>query len=687
MKKLLLIFTLMLTFVACSDENTGWGEQQRPVIEEVGYLNIADNGLSVIYEHELGSSEIDPDQQSKTRVDESQDGNSGSSTTEEDPCANYWIEVLKKDADGNMHPVTVDGTANGTPIKFKYSDWLNRDKTSNDPKVPGYVVEPEDTEYVGGMSGIKLPVGNYILRACSVEDELQPVSFNPQYEGFREFVVTKPKVVNDKVEAKTIVDVVCKLAYVKVTVQFDEILASLIDADKTSVRVELGDMDNAIEHTYVSPTRNGIKYTYNEDNKDDDDLTKTSYAVYMLPSSENGDPLNLYLTTIYSGSEINDQQLPAVTTNAKKGEYRKVTIKLEHGADGQIYFTVEVKSLVYNQPVTVSVNNYLVKLDGSNGTLAESGIPEIMFESTKYKLAKVIFINDEMFDENGKFKGPLMTLKSKDPIDALYLTATSTNNKIKEVFDELGMTAPVNTEDTPSTAAEGDDSSGTTSSKPAIPGVNLMLDVATAEKPGLTPEIAEKLTELGIANGSEVFENLSGSGVPFSMAGFIELIKSNQKNYGGTYSFTFTPVVGGKTITPMTVTIAYTSIVIDWPTKDMDKEYDSDGLKVNIYVTAINGIKALEVSIKGTLANTNDLVSMGIPLEFDLVNPGDKLATTLEGLGFPVGADVENKTEISFDITGFMEMLESFKGSSQFGLKVVDKNNEELYREIKILVD
>ena len=95
MKKLLLIFTLMLTFVACSDENTGWGEQQRPVIEEVGYLNIADNGLSVIYEHELGSSEIDPDQQSKTRVDESQDGDSGSSTTEEDPCADYWMRLIR----------------------------------------------------------------------------------------------------------------------------------------------------------------------------------------------------------------------------------------------------------------------------------------------------------------------------------------------------------------------------------------------------------------------------------------------------------------------------------------------------------------------------------------------------------------------------------------------------------------
>lgn len=680
-------------FVACSDENTGWGSDKKPVIEDMGYLNIADGGLSVIFEQELGSADIDPEKNSETRTDAANGDTSGESndntennentTTQPDDdirIGEFWIEVLTEDGE----PVTVDGTETGTPIKFQYKDWLAEDKSN----VPGYVVETTDdkaanyNEYVAGMKGIKLPAGTYVIRARSTEDELAPLSFQAEYEGYSNPFTVKR---GTEISGENAVMVECTLAYVKVSVQFDEILASLIDPAETRVKVELGEDDEAISHTFVAPTRDGEGYTYNEgEQKDDNDLTKTSYYIYMLPQQGVANPLNLYLTTIYSGSEINNQLLP-VFDNVKAGEYRKITIKLEHGDEGQVYFVVEVKKLVYNQPVTVAVNNYLVKdSEGNGGFLTEGGIPDIMFQS-KYKIGSMLSIEDDMFDANKKFLGPLMTLQTQEPIEALYVTATATNSTIKNRFKALGLIV----EDT-ATAAEP--AEGTPSPKPAIAGVNIMLDVATAEgSAGLSQSVKEGLDALGMPNGKEAFKNLATTGVSFSMAGLMELIHhgNNGEPYNGTYSFTFTPVVNGKTVTPISVTVFLDAITIDWPGKDMEKEHKViSGMQVKVNIFAKYSIKQLNVTIKGALGK-DDLEAVGLSDKFDLaaLNAGSEMGAALKNLGFPVGSDVKGKTNLVFDITEFMPMLSVFPGHTQFGIEVVDTEDNKLYREIKLILE
>lgn len=687
-------------FVACSDENTGWGGDKKPVIEDMGYLNIADGGLSVIFEQELGSAEVDPENNSETRTDatggetnENTENNENSTTQPDDDIrvGEFWIEVLTEDGE----PVTVDGTETGTPIKFQYKDWLADDKSG----VPGYVAEPTDdnaanyNEYVAGMKGIKLPAGTYVIRARSTEGELSPLSFQAEYEGYSNPFQVKRGV---EISGEDAITVECTLAYVRVSVQFDEILASLVDPDETEVIVTLGEGDDAISHTYEGPTRvlkagsnppeyEYGKYTYNEDeDKDANDLTKTSYFIYMLPQQGVANPLNLYLTTIYSGSRIDEQLLPVVD-NAKAGEYRKITIKLQHGADGQVYFVVEVKKLVYNQPVTVAVNNYLIKdSEGNGGFLTEGGIPDIMFQS-QYDIGSMVSIEDDMFDANKKFRGPLMTLKTDEPIEALYVTATATNKTIKKRFEALGLIV-----DDTATAAEP--AEGTTSPKPAIAGVNIMLDVATAEgSAGLSQSVKEGLDALGMPNGKETFKNLATTGVSFSMAGLMELIHhgNNGDPYNGTYSFIFTPVVNGKTVTPISVTVFLDAITIDWPGKDMEKEHKvTSGMQVKVNIFAKYSIKELNVTIKGALS-AEELVAVGLSDKFDLaaLDAGSKMGAALKDLGFPIGNEVKGKTNLVFDITEFMPMLSVFPGHTQFGIEVVDTEGNELYREIKLIIE
>lgn len=129
---------------------------------------------------------------------------------------------------------------------------------------------------------------------------------------------------------------------------------------------------------------------------------------------------------------------------------------------------------------------------------------------------------------------------------------------------------------------------------------------------------------------------------------------------------------------------------ITWPGKDMDLRYTvDDQLTVDIKIKAPLGIKSLVVEMSGEIEA--DLGSGGMmPTKFDLVNPEaaqEGLSEVLTELSFPVGDDVRNKTELDFDITGFMDMLAVFPGDSDFKLTVSDGVNAPVTRTIKLHIN
>jgi hypothetical protein len=124
-------------------------------------------------------------------------------------------------------------------------------------------------------------------------------------------------------------NITCELSSVKVSVRFDPILASLI-TDDTQVRVVLGSKDIS-EYTFtgrpVTPAAADASIMSG--------CSKMEWGAqggyrYLRPN-EDVNPLTLYFTATYNGSLIKDQALK-VCDDAKPGEWRQVTVKLENFA-------------------------------------------------------------------------------------------------------------------------------------------------------------------------------------------------------------------------------------------------------------------------------------------------------------------------------------------------------------------
>lgn len=105
---------------------------------------------------------------------------------------------------------------------------------------------------------------------------------------------------------------------------------------------------------------------------------------------------------------------------------------------------------------------------------------------------------------------------------------------------------------------------------------------------------------------------------------------------------------------------------------------DLDGVNIitssliaKVDISIPNGVEKFEVKIISDELTPELLQDVGLAAEFDLAHPGD-LGGALQELGFPTGEQVLGQTEMSFDITFFMELLMFFPGTHQFQLTVTD---------------
>nr|MDE5941535.1 hypothetical protein [Muribaculaceae bacterium] len=121
-------------------------------------------------------------------------------------------------------------------------------------------------------------------------------------------------------------------------------------------------------------------------------------------------------------------------------------------------------------------------------------------------------------------------------------------------------------------------------------------------------------------------------------------------------------------------------------------EFDFDGINdaadivghpARIIIKAPEGIKNLNVNIKSNSLNEEVLNEVGLAPSFDLADPKE-LKEGLEGLGFKTGADVIGKTEVVFDITDFMTLLQIYSDTHEFQLEVTDMKNNSGTLSLKI---
>lgn len=103
---------------------------------------------------------------------------------------------------------------------------------------------------------------------------------------------------------------------------------------------------------------------------------------------------------------------------------------------------------------------------------------------------------------------------------------------------------------------------------------------------------------------------------------------------------------------------------------------------LKVEINAENGIAHLYVEIQ---SETLDVTEVGLMNSFDLAYPGD-LEEGLNGLGFPTGANVIGQKHTTFDISTFTGLLVGFEGNHNFVIRVVDQNDLEETKVLKLRV-
>lgn len=103
---------------------------------------------------------------------------------------------------------------------------------------------------------------------------------------------------------------------------------------------------------------------------------------------------------------------------------------------------------------------------------------------------------------------------------------------------------------------------------------------------------------------------------------------------------------------------------------------------LKVEINAPNGIAHLYVDIQ---SETLDVTDVGLSNSFDLAYPGD-LQDGLNGLGFPTGDEVIGKESTVFDISTFTALLLTFSGDHNFVIHVVDQQNLEVTKVLKLRV-
>lgn len=108
-----------------------------------------------------------------------------------------------------------------------------------------------------------------------------------------------------------------------------------------------------------------------------------------------------------------------------------------------------------------------------------------------------------------------------------------------------------------------------------------------------------------------------------------------------------------------------------------------DAINTDLVVNAPNGISSFVVRIDSPLLPPDELETVGLKSEFDLVSPGD-LEDALNGLGFPV--NVGGQTQVSIVISDtLISLLEGLgSGTSNFHLTVTDSKGNTQSKTITV---
>ena len=508
------------------------------------------------------------------------------------------------------YKVSIRNAKTGEQTNHVYAN-LKKAENQRMPLTPGsYTVSAESPDYADYMAG------------TTYADWEKPV-----YAGS----VTKSVIKNNET---TVDDLVCTLANIRTTVTLTQDLQKLFmsDADaeaagKEKLAVTLSIGDNAL--VFDREAANAGKAGYFK-------AVETANTLKILLSGQYnkapGDATPEYVTVNWS-KEI---------TNCKAGQWRKITINVLNANEGNVQFQITVENWVYDQKIDVDVMRLYA--------FAEETIP------------------DEDISDEGS---PVVTLDGKDIAQGYTISGS--------MYDELlgkwteNLKAVVTPED------------GAT-----VKSVNLVFESDNADFLAAVDAAGYKNRTVPLwpeneANAPYVVMKEASTSVltatvkDAGMSGFYQ--------YEGTHTAKFVTVdsKGRTSYTKLNIRVTESGSTesgpgIVWTNKSGSKTYDFDtrynhiGMEILIGVTSQTGFTGFTVDISSeNVLPASELESVGLASHLDLINPGE-FQSKLEGFGFPTGAAVSGQKTLSFDISGFMDLLSLLnkEGNCDFRLTVTD---------------
>ena len=486
---------------------------------------------------------------------------------------------------------------------------------------------------------LNLKAGNYTLKMSSgVMTDGEGNTVDAAWEC-PVYGLAKPFTINIK-QTTELTDLVCTLQNIQATVRYSEDLRAAL-SDDTVATLTVG--------------KGSLKYS----------MTETHAGFFTAPEAKNN--INIIIVGTYKaeGKDPATFEFTSSIEDVVAGQYRDIELYIKYSDDGNINISVSVDGWVIDDVVTFD----LAAVIKEDVMVDDSDKPTVTLVGGD--IDQTLLITADDFDSNNNCtKSVVVDVATKSAIKSLIVNVASDNYDMIESLATYHLTE-------------------------------------TFDLCAMDGTAATMLSLMGVPCNDKV---LGQPTVQFDLTSLM----SKLKEYAGTHSFkaTVTDEQGG--ITEKTLTIKMDGQQADpniiWVGHNINNRYTvTPDLTVDIMIKASKGIKSLIVQIDSDVLTPTELGKVLLCDVLNLVEPeksystvdpnfdasniksvlsGNKEDSDLSndnGLGFPTGDDVKDKTEVNFSITSFLSLLSlTGAGDHDFVMTVTDNDGNTITKTLMI---
>ena len=486
---------------------------------------------------------------------------------------------------------------------------------------------------------LMLKAGNYTLKMSSgVMTDGEGNTVDAAWEC-PVYGLAKPFTINIK-QTTELTDLVCTLQNIQATIEYSaDLRAALSDDTVATLTVGNGSLD------YL--------------------MTETRAGFFTAPEAKNTIDILIVGTYKAEGKDPATFEFTSSIEDVVAGQYRDIKLYIKYSDDGNINISVSVDGWVIDDVVTFD----LAAVIKEDVMVDDSDKPTVTLVGGD--IDQTLLITADDFDSNNNCtKSVVVDVATKSAIKSLIVNVASDNYDMIESLATYHLTE-------------------------------------TFDLCAMDGTAATMLSLMGVPCNDKV---LGQPTVQFDLTSLM----SKLKEYAGTHSFkaTVTDEQGG--ITEKTLTIKMDGQQADpniiWVGHNINNRYTvTPDLTVDIMIKASKGIKSLIVQIKSDVLTPTELGKVLLCDVLNLVEP-EKSYSTVDpnfdasnikyvlsgnkedsdpsndnGLGFPTGDDVKDKTEVNFSITSFLSLLSlTGAGDHDFVMTVTDNDGNTITKTLMI---